>query len=537
MYGEKYVKLYGIRLESLYEKGKYRNLVLNHILEKRLPSSQWRADLLVDSKLPGHKLRINKYSNGIETVNCEDVIRKNQHATNGVVHVIDGVLNPNLFKNEDLMEIIEEDGRFSVLAESLQKSDLIKRIRNSEIPHTIFAPSDEAFQKIPRTRLNKILDDKETLEALLANHIVAHPVCLPGVISEHRVKSLGPHKLTLNCTSRGPTIERRRLHQDLLHGKNGLVYMVDDVLFPDRAKTVLELLQDEKLYLFSQLIQKADLNEVLSNLESYTLFAPSEAAMYSIPEREFEELVSNQDSARRFVLNHAVLGRYTTDAVSANQIVTSLDETTPLRFEVYRGSVGIEDALIEKADREGSDGVLHIISKVLYPTTNSLDDALRQNGNFSIWLRAMDKMREVEPSTFEELKRPQSSYTYFVPSDEAFRKLGEARLQKIMGDGKYLTKVNKDYYIRTIQNHVSENMMASEGFKPDLHYAVRTKQTTVDLVKKNDKIKVNDATLTKCDIMNINGVAHGITKVLLPDQHYHYVKRKRGARKARRIPL
>lgn len=64
------------------------------------------------------------------------------------------------------------------------------------------------------------------------------------------------------------------------------------------------------------------------------------------------------------------------------KVVTTLNETTSLRFQVYRGIIGIEDATIEKADRVGRNGVLHIINKVLRPNSNSLDEVLRTNGNF-----------------------------------------------------------------------------------------------------------------------------------------------------------
>ena len=64
------------------------------------------------------------------------------------------------------------------------------------------------------------------------------------------------------------------------------------------------------------------------------------------------------------------------------QVVMSLDEQNPLRLQVYRKAIGVEDALIEKADLQGMNGNLHIISKALSPSNFSAGDILRRDGNF-----------------------------------------------------------------------------------------------------------------------------------------------------------
>nr|CAD7414106.1 unnamed protein product [Timema poppensis] len=214
---------------------------------------------------------------------------------------------------------------------------------------------------------------------------------------------------------------------------------------------------------------------------------------------------------------HHVLSGYkctcpisTTCLCPCDQVVMSLDEQNPLRLQVYRKSIGVEDALIEKPDIDGMNGCIHVINKALNPVNTSAGDILRQDGNFSIFLTAMEKVMEKNPQTLE-LQKPGSSYTFFVPTDQAFNKLGSARLHRIMGDSTYLTK--------TIKNHLVEDMFASEGFRSDLFYDVQTRQNVVDVVKKNGKLKVNDATMTRCDLLNTNGVIHVINKVLLPDHH------------------
>ncbi|XP_043524115.1 transforming growth factor-beta-induced protein ig-h3-like [Frieseomelitta varia] len=507
---DNYLKVKGIRQEWLYNGNRYVNLIANHIVDRRVLSNQWQANLLIPSRLQGNVLRINKFSSGMETVNCHRIIRKDQIATNGVVHVIDGVLDLALAQNSDIIELASRDGRFEIFTKALENSELGNRIRLSEIPCTIFAPTDQAFHHIPKAQLTDMLENPVALNALIAHHIVTHPVCMPNIISEYHASTMQRQELKLNCGPYGPVVDNTNIKNEMYHGKNGLLYVLDRVLLPDRAKTILDVAKEEGLFTFLEIIKAAELEETLRHMKHFTMFAPSETAMYSLSNQKLIELQRNRKTARNFVLNHIVTGTYFTDEISSNQIARTLEIGIPLRFQVYRGNFGIENALIIKADRECSNGVLHVISHILHPAEESLDYILRREGNFSIWLDAMERMKSIQPQIYDQFKRANSSCTYFVPSDEAFRQLGNAKLQKLLEDRNYLTK--------TLQNHIVDNMLLAESFMPDLQYTVRTKGNPINIMRKNNRILVNDATLVKSDILNKAGVAHEINSVLLPDQ-------------------
>ncbi|CAK9804489.1 Transforming growth factor-beta-induced protein ig-h3 [Anthophora quadrimaculata] len=506
---ENYLKIKGISQEWLHDGNKYINLIANHIIDRRVLSNQWQVNLLIPSRLQGNALRINKFSNGMETVNCHRIIRKDQIATNGVVHVIDGVLDLALAQNSDIIELATRDGRFGIFTKALENSELGNRIRFSDIPCTIFAPTDDAFRNIPEKQLTDMLENPDALNALIAHHIVTHPVCVPNIISKYYVDTMQRQKLTLNCGTHGPIVNNANLQSEMYHGRNGLMYVLDRVLLPDQAKTILDVLQEEGLHTFFEIIKTAELEETLRHLKHFTMFAPSETAMYSLSNEQLVELQRNQKSARDFILNHIVTGTYFTGEISSNQIATTIEIGVPLRFQVYRGNFGIENALIIKADRECSNGVLHVISHILHPAQESLDYILKREGNFSIWLDAMERIKHVQPQIYNQFKHENSSCTYFVPSDEAFRQLGSDKLKKLLEDRNYLSK--------TLQNHIVDNMLLSESFIPNLQYTVRTKGNPISIVRKNDRVLVNDATLVKSDILNKAGVAHEINSVLLPD--------------------
>ncbi|CAG2066262.1 unnamed protein product, partial [Timema podura] len=86
--------------------------------------------------------------------------------------------------------------------------------------------------------------------------------------------------------------------------------------------------------------------------------------MTALAPETLRTLRKNKDLARQFV-------------------VMSLDEQNPLRLQVYRKSIGVEDAMIEKPDIDGMNGCIHVINKALSPVNTSAGDILRQDGNFS----------------------------------------------------------------------------------------------------------------------------------------------------------
>ncbi|XP_066999804.1 transforming growth factor-beta-induced protein ig-h3 [Anabrus simplex] len=483
--------------------------LLYHVSDRKLTSQHFRADFSIETRYNGHQLRINKYSNGMSTVNCASIVRKDQEASNGVVHILDSVLDPAFTVERDLAELIMQDGRFTELAKAIEQSGFVSKLRQTHQPCTILAPSDEAFQKIPSSRMQRILADKKAREALLQNHVIPHPMCLAAILGEHKVRTTGSGRLTFDCDRKGVTVEGKRLRSDFIMGQNGVLYMVDDLLLPDRAKSIVQLAEEEKLFSFMEMVTTAGLDDAFENFSEYTLFVPSEAAMYSLPPTTLQELRTNKEKARQFVMFHATQGRITSDQITDNQVVMSLDENHPLRLQVYRRALGVEDAIIEKSDIEGMNGCIHVINKALTPANVSAGEVLRQDGNFSIFLQAMERVMESSPEKLE--LRKDGAFTFFVPTDQAFTRLGSQRLERIMDDTTYLAK--------TIRNHVVDDMLASEAFKPDLYYDIQTRQNTVDVVRKNGKLKVNDATMLTCDILNTNGVIHVINKVLLPDQH------------------
>ena len=64
------------------------------------------------------------------------------------------------------------------------------------------------------------------------------------------------------------------------------------------------------------------------------------------------------------------------------QVEMSLDEENPLRLQVHRSALAVENGVIQKADIEAQNGVMHIIDRVLLPSNKTIEEILREKGEF-----------------------------------------------------------------------------------------------------------------------------------------------------------
>ena len=73
--------------------------------------------------------------------------------------------------------------------------------------------------------------------ALLENHVIPHVMCMPVITDEFKARTIGPEKVAFDCDAeKGHVVEGRKVVGDYILGENGVLYMLDDVLIPDRSK-------------------------------------------------------------------------------------------------------------------------------------------------------------------------------------------------------------------------------------------------------------------------------------------------------------
>jgi uncharacterized surface protein with fasciclin (FAS1) repeats len=134
-------------------------------------------------------------------------------------------------QNYDVIETAKKSGGFQVFTEAIATAGLEEALKEMG-PYTIFAPTDQAFAKIPKSQLDDLLkpENKETLQLLLRNHIV------PGKLVADELKTLDKTKTAqgenLEIDARGGIwINEAKVVSPDLEASNGVLHGIDTVLF------------------------------------------------------------------------------------------------------------------------------------------------------------------------------------------------------------------------------------------------------------------------------------------------------------------
>lgn len=115
----------------------------------------------------------------------------------------------------------------------------------------------------------------------------------------------------------------------------------------------------------NRLIQTAGLVGLLSGHEAYTLFAPSDDAFKNVPATTMAELAAHPEQLKALLSHHVVAGKLSSSALG-NQPLKALDGN-PIAPAQAGSFVTVDDALVTTPDLNASNGVIHVIDKVLMP--------------------------------------------------------------------------------------------------------------------------------------------------------------------------
>jgi uncharacterized surface protein with fasciclin (FAS1) repeats len=97
-------------------------------------------------------------------------------------------------------------------------------------PFTVFAPTDEAFAKIPKADLEALLKDKAKLKAVLTYHVVAGKV-MAADVKAGKVKTVQGSELTVS-TSSGVMVDNAKVIKTDIVADNGVIHVIDTVIMP-----------------------------------------------------------------------------------------------------------------------------------------------------------------------------------------------------------------------------------------------------------------------------------------------------------------
>ena len=131
---------------------------------------------------------------------------------------------------KDIVDTAVAAGSFDTLVTAVKAAGLVDTLKG-EGPFTVFAPTDEAFAKLPEGTLESLLKDKDKLTAILTYHVVAGKKAASDVVGATSLDTVQGAALTVD-TSDGVKVGGAGVVQTDIHTSNGVIHVIDTVLLP-----------------------------------------------------------------------------------------------------------------------------------------------------------------------------------------------------------------------------------------------------------------------------------------------------------------
>jgi len=130
---------------------------------------------------------------------------------------------------KDIVDTAVGAGNFKTLAAALTAAGLVDTLKGPG-PFTVFAPTDEAFAKIPKAQLDALLADKAKLTSVLTYHVVPGKVMAKDV-KAGKVKTVQGSELTVGTTG-GVMVDGAKVTATDIVADNGVMHVIDSVMLP-----------------------------------------------------------------------------------------------------------------------------------------------------------------------------------------------------------------------------------------------------------------------------------------------------------------
>ena len=133
----------------------------------------------------------------------------------------------------DIVDTAVSAGSFTTLVAALKAADLVGTLKGAG-PFTVFAPSDEAFARLPAGTLDDLLrpENKARLTDILTYHVVPGKVMAADVVKLQSAPTVNGKQLTIAADAQGVRVDKARVVKTDIVTANGVIHVIDEVLIP-----------------------------------------------------------------------------------------------------------------------------------------------------------------------------------------------------------------------------------------------------------------------------------------------------------------
>ncbi len=252
-------------------------------------------------------------------------------------------------------------------------------------------------------------------------------------------------------------------------------------------------------------LKAADLVDALKGDGPFTVFAPTDEAFAQLPAGTVETLLKPENKAllQTILKYHVVSGKAPASKVLAMTSASSLNGQR-LDITIDAGKVMVDNATVIKTDVMASNGVIHVIDRVILPSTDDIIATAVKAGSFNTLATA------IQAAGLVEALQGAGPFTVFAPTDEAFSKLPAGTVESL------LEPANRDKLVAILKYHVvSGRVFAADALAAQSAETLEGRRVRFGLA--GGQLQVNGANIVQTDVDTTNGVIHIIDEVILPN--------------------
>ena len=427
---------------------------------------------------------------------------------------------------QSIVEVAVANGSFTTLIAALEATGLDVTLSDMDSKFTVFAPTDDAFALLGQDVIDSLLADTDTLSDILTYHVISGEVDSSAAIS-----SAGSLVEMVNGDSVGLSLDGDNLLVNTatvilvdVAADNGVIHVIDAVLTPPAVKgTPTMNIVDTAVAAgdFGTLVtalQAAGLDATLADeTQSFTVFAPTDAAFAMIDPETLNLLIADTDALSSVLLQHVVSGEVnsvTAYTLNGSSATTASGAAIPVAINTELDTLTFGGATVQTTDIYTTNGIIHVIDTVVIadvelPTPPaSIVDVAVSNGSFTTLVAALQAT-----GLDTVLDDPESTFTVFAPTDAAFALLGQDTIDALLADPDTLrdillyhvvsgSEILQDGAITVAQSGSNKVDMANE------------RQSALTLA--DSTLYINKSAVSLADVKADNGVIHVIDQVILP---------------------
>ena len=269
-------------------------------------------------------------------------------------------------KGETIVATAAANPNFTTLVTALKAAGLVDTL-NGKGPFTVFAPTNEAFAKIPKDQLDALLKDKAALTRVLTYHVVAARVPASAASKLQFADTVSGQRAVI-ANSGGLTIAGAKITQTDIDCTNGVIHVIDTVMMPSSDDLVATAVKAGSFKTLATALEAAGLVSTLQGEGPFTVFAPTDEAFAKLGEKTIADLLKPENKAKlvSILTYHVVPGRVFSDQALKAQSAKTV-QGQPVTIALKDGKAKVNDANLVKTDINATNGVIHVIDSVILP--------------------------------------------------------------------------------------------------------------------------------------------------------------------------